>query len=271
MHHQRRRSGHVSANTSMTDVRKNSAVTLDELSAKYNSKNARPTLLTRRTTDKLSSTKLGKSPRQREQEWDDERWWEDERESFPQYCMTCEKQFATQDERVLYCSKECRAYDQENTTPAAVYPSHHSSNLTTHYPYYADAHTEPRDIIPRASPSRPSQTNYSPPATPEAATHTSAISALRSLSIRPPSPPSPSSTYHPSIWPFTRSAAASPPNSYSRPTSAMFPSTYDGGYFSNGYGSSAGYDMERPLPSRRPGTYSRPKSIELVTPMIAGR
>ncbi|OIW33614.1 hypothetical protein CONLIGDRAFT_185240 [Coniochaeta ligniaria NRRL 30616] len=268
MHHQRRRSGHASANTSMTDVRK--AVTLNELSAKYNSKAARPAPMTRRTTDK-SAQKLGKSPREREREWDDERWWEDERESFPQFCMTCEKQFAAQDERVLYCSEECRAYDQDSTTPASVYPSSHSSNLTAHYPYYAAGHPEPRDIIPRASPSRPSPSNYSPPTTPNTATHTSAISALRSLTIRPPSPPSPSSSYHPSIWPFSRSAATSPSNSYTRPASGMFSSTYDGGYYANGYGTSAGYDMERPLPSRRPGTYSRPKSIELVTPMIAGR
>lgn len=166
----------------------------------------------------------------------------------------------------------CRQFDQENSTPTAVYPSRHSSNLTTHYPFYAAGHPEPRDIIPRASPSRPSPShNYSPPITPDTATHTSAISALRSLTIRPPSPPSPSGSYHTSIWPFTRSAATSPTNSYTRPTSGMFASTYDVGYYATGYGSAAGYDTERPLPSRRPGTYSRPKSIELVTPMVAGR
>lgn len=66
----------------MTDVRK--AVTLSELSAKYNSKSSRPAPTIRRSTDR-SAHKLGKSPRERQQEWDDERWWEDERESFPQY------------------------------------------------------------------------------------------------------------------------------------------------------------------------------------------
>lgn len=81
MHHQRRKSGHTSANTSMTDVRK--AVTLSELSAKYNSRASRPEP-TRRTTDK-SVTKLGKSSRDREREWEDERWFQDERESFPQF------------------------------------------------------------------------------------------------------------------------------------------------------------------------------------------
>lgn len=82
MHHQRRKSGHASANTSMTDVRK--AVTVAELSAKYSSKASRPAPMTRRTTDKVAQ-KLGKNPRDREREWDDERWWEEERESFPQF------------------------------------------------------------------------------------------------------------------------------------------------------------------------------------------
>jgi hypothetical protein len=66
----------------MTDVRK--AVTISELSAKYNSKSSRPAPLTRRTTPQVAQ-KLGKSPREREREWDDERWWDDERESFPQF------------------------------------------------------------------------------------------------------------------------------------------------------------------------------------------
>lgn len=81
-HHHRRKSGHASANSSTTDVRK--AVTLTELSAKYSSKSSRPAPMTRRTTPQ-SAQKLGKSPRDREREWDEERWWEDERESFPQF------------------------------------------------------------------------------------------------------------------------------------------------------------------------------------------
>lgn len=164
----------------------------------------------------------------------------------------------------------CRRYDQQKTTTAQVYPSRHMSDQSANYPYYATGHPEPRDIIPRASPSRPSPNHFSPPVTPNTASHTTAISALRSLStMRPPSPPSPSSAYHPSIWPFTRSAATSPSGSYTRPTSGIYPSTYDGAYYGNGV--AAGYDMERPLPSRRPGVYSRPKSIELVTPVVGGR
>lgn len=135
------------------------------------------------------------------------------------------------------------------------------------YPFYSADTPEPRDIIPRASPSRPSSTYFAPP---DPVTHTSAISALRSLSIQDPSPPSPTLTgsYHTNIWPFSRSSGSSP-DSYSRPSAGYFSSTYDGGY----YGTQAGYTMssptmERPLPSRKPNSYSRPKSIELVTPMV---
>ncbi len=94
----------------------------------------------------------------------------------------------------------------------------------TSYPLFS-GHSEPKDIIPRASPSRPNSTHISPPTTPS---HTSAISALRSPSIRPPSPPSPSQTYTANIWPFARSAATSPSTSYTRPASGLFSSTYDG-------------------------------------------
>ena len=157
-------------------------------------------------------------------------------------------------------------HDQTATTPMSPsgrYPSLHANS----YPHYS-GYAEPRDIIPRASPSRPNSTHISPPTSPSAA-HTSAISALRSLSIRPPSPPSPTQTYTANIWPFARSAATSPSTSYSRPASGLFSSTYDGAY----YGAVGGYTMtsptmDRPLPSRRPGAYSRPKSIELVTPMM---
>jgi hypothetical protein len=75
-------------------------------------------------------------------------------------------------------------------------------------------------------------------------------------------------TYHSSIWPFARSVTAtSPSTSYSKPTTSLFSSTYDGAYYGAGsdyYGTSS----DRPLPSRRPAAYSRPKSIELVTPML---
>ena len=137
-----------------------------------------------------------------------------------------------------------------------------SSHPATQYPFFS-APPEPRDIIPRASPSRPSSTHISPPVTPA-----SAMAALKSLSIRPASPTSPVGTYHQGIWPFARSVTAiSPSSSYSKQSAGLFSSTYDGAYYSAGvdyYGTSS----DRPLPSRRPAAYSRPKSIELVTPML---
>lgn len=80
MHHHRRKSGHASANTSMTDVRK--FVTVSDLSSKH--KFSRPAPMTRKTTPQ-GGQKLGKSPRDREKEWEEDRFFDDERESFPQF------------------------------------------------------------------------------------------------------------------------------------------------------------------------------------------
>ncbi|KAK4137439.1 hypothetical protein BT67DRAFT_109195 [Trichocladium antarcticum] len=260
MHHHRRKSGHASGNTTMTDARR--SVTATDLS--YKKTSSRPTM-TRRTTPQ-TVPKLGKSPRDREREWEEDRWWDEERESFPQYCMNCEKQFIPSDDQSLYCTEGCRMQDQNNASVSSA-PSHYgSSHAATRYPFFSGP-PEPRDIIPRASPSRPSLTHISPPTTP--ASHTSAVSALKSLSIRPASPTSPTGAYHSSIWPFGRSVnATSPGNSYARPTTSFFPSTYDGAYYSTGGSDYYGPSSDRPLPSRSPATYLRPKSIELVTPML---
>ncbi|GAB1320484.1 hypothetical protein MFIFM68171_10694 [Madurella fahalii] len=256
MHH-RRKSGYASGNTSLTDVRK--AVTASDLS--YRKHSSRSAAMTRRITPQ-TAPKLGKTSRDREKEWDEDHWWDEERESFPQYCMICEKQFVPTDDQFLYCSETCRMHDQNSAGASAAPSCYGSSHSATQYPFFSGP-PEPRDIIPRASPSRPSSTHISPPITP--ATQ-SAVSALKSLSIRPPSPTSPVGTYHSSIWPFARSAT-SPGNSYSRPTT-IFSSTYDGAYYGTGGADSYGTSSDRPLPSRRPATYSRPKSIELVTPML---
>ncbi|EXF79597.1 hypothetical protein CFIO01_11362 [Colletotrichum fioriniae PJ7] len=253
MHHSRRKSG----NTSMMEK----TVTATDPS-RYGK---RPSTLTRRQTPQ----KLGKNPRDREREREQQDSWDDERESFPQFCMTCEKQFVPQDDRFLYCSESCRKLDQQTASTGRTMSQPHMGN----YPFYAACNPEPRDIVPRASPSRPNSMHFSPPTTPGATTgaqYSSAISALRSLSIRPPSPPSPTSS-HASIWPFTKSSTNSPSTSYNRGSNSFFPATYDGGYAANGYAynySSSG--MDRPLPTRRPTGpgYSRPKSIELVTPMV---
>jgi len=236
----------------MTDVRK--AVSASRPSA------------TRRTTPQ-SAQKLGRNPRDRERELEDELWWDEERESFPNYCMICEKQFvSSSDDRFLYCSEACRLHDQQTSSDGASFPSRYSSTqYTATIPLYSPLQ-EPRDIIPRASPSRPSSMHFSSPIMPET-THTSAISALKSsLAARPPSPASPVGSYHPRMWPFGQSTATSPNNSYSKPVSSYFPSTYDGAYYVGGlYGASS----DRPLPTRKPGMYSRPKSIELVTPLVS--
>ncbi|KAH8782745.1 hypothetical protein F5883DRAFT_131115 [Diaporthe sp. PMI_573] len=261
MHHHRRKSGHGSANTSTTDVRK--AVTVSDLSTRH--KSTRPAM-TRRTTPH----KLGKNLRERERDMDDEYWLsvEHERESFPQFCMTCEKQFVPQDEKFLYCSESCRARDHNNVSVSSMTPrSHgHGGRSSHNYPFYAAGTPEPKDIIPRASPSRPNSMHLSPPTSPTSTSHhTSAISALRSLSIRETSPPTPPGSYSNGVWPFSsRSNATSPSTSYgTRPTSMY--STYD----SYGYTMASPGTADRPLPSRRPGGYSRPKSIELVTPMTS--
>jgi hypothetical protein len=164
-------------------------------------------------------------------------------------------------------SCRCRARDQENTSPSVTFSGRHYAQTSSsiNYPVYS-GYPEPRDISPRASPSRPNSTHFSPPATP---TTTSAISALRSLSIRPPSPPSPTGgAYQTSIWPFSRSAATSPSTSYTRPVSGVFSSTFDESYYSSVASGGYAVTMDRPLPMRRPGIYARPKSIELVTPMV---
>ena len=76
MHHSRRKSGHGSANTSMTDVRK--AVANDASSTSRH----KPS----RKTTPQSAAKLGRSPRDRERDWEEERrWGDDERDSFPHY------------------------------------------------------------------------------------------------------------------------------------------------------------------------------------------
>jgi hypothetical protein len=98
--HSRRRSGHASGNTSLTDVRK--AVTATDPS--YKKYSSRPAPMTRRITPQ-SVPKLRRSTRDREKEEED-RWWDEERESFPEYCMICEKQFVPLDDQSLYCSQE---------------------------------------------------------------------------------------------------------------------------------------------------------------------
>ncbi|KAL6867900.1 hypothetical protein J3F83DRAFT_78668 [Trichoderma novae-zelandiae] len=259
MPHQRRKSGPLTATASTTDVRKAVAATPTQYK--------RPAMIRRHTPS--TAQKLGRGGR----EVNTEIWDNDERESFPQYCTICETEFHTHNESVLYCSDACRRVDQDSSAQAKSVRSYYTSVYARERAILKETMSEPRDIVPRASPSRPSSMHLtnSPPASPDTTLnyHTSAMSALRSLNVRPPSPPSPSGS---GIWPFSRSSATSPNNSYTRPSASLLyghPSTYDlgyGGAFSHEAGSGG---MDRPLPSRTPGGSSRPKSVELVVPMLS--
>lgn len=147
---------------------------------------------------------------------------------------------------------------------------------SSHYPFYDVQKPEPRDIIPRAVPSRPNSTYFGSSTVSTDITANSGAQRLFSTSsARPQSPPSPTTASSGNLWPFSRSVATSPSGSYSNAddhhsstTAGAYPSTYHVG--TTGYGYAYGYSgMDRPLPSRQGGAYSRPKSIELVTPMIS--
>ncbi|KAI0997353.1 hypothetical protein K3495_g10830 [Podosphaera aphanis] len=110
-------------------------------------------------------------------------------ESFPQYCMTCEKQLELAKNSSLYCSESCRTHDQSFDPLKDFEPtrSRNSSCLTlttlcaenllsTPYP------AEGPDIIPPLSPTPPTHSCISLTAGPS----NSALESLRSLSIHIP-------------------------------------------------------------------------------------
>ncbi|UKZ80623.1 hypothetical protein TrVFT333_008386 [Trichoderma virens FT-333] len=262
MPHQRRKSGPYSANSSTTDVRK--AVTATPTQYK------RPAMTRRHTPS--NAQKLGRGHR----EANSEVWDNDERESFPSIgmntnihlsCMTCEKQFVPHDEMFLYCSDACRRVDQNTSSHQAASVHSYYGAVHNSYAHYPGDKSEPRDIaqldaLQQLSPASPGTAlNY----------HTSAMSALRSLNVRPPSPPSPTGS---GIWPFSRSSATSPNNSYTRPsTSGLFSSasTYDLGYGGTYSHDSASGAMDRPLPSRNPGAAARgQRASSLSSPCCLG-
>ncbi|XWW97056.1 hypothetical protein V2A60_005037 [Cordyceps javanica] len=233
-HHQRRKSGH---GHSGADTRKSDS-----------SRQVRPTISRRYTP-----TTIHRSSRSSRYESSSED------ESFPQFCMSCEKQFLPASDNFLYCSENCRRSDQSSSYSAS-YSSYSAANdysLARRQSYYA-SDTEPKDIIPQASPSRPNSMLLatSPPATPGTyygSKPESALSALRSLTaIHPPSPPSPTGSAG-GFWPFGKNTATSPSSSYARQHMLSMEASYT-------YHAST----DRPLPSRS----SRPKSSELVTPII---
>ncbi|KAG5961348.1 hypothetical protein E4U57_007730 [Claviceps arundinis] len=233
MHHHRRRSGHGHGSTSTTDVRKSTA------SSDSSSKSKRPSTTRRHTPS--SSTKSSRSHHDREHEEDEDSCYS-EREFFPQFCAVCETQFSSP-KRNLYCSDKCRQLD------ANVVPSRpRKYSVTEQSSYYSTLHTEPPDIIRRASPSRPLS------------------------STRRPSPPR-----HLSDWPsYSRGAAISPsgPSRQLGPyRSSAYNSTPDTSYqYTSGdttYDTST-YDtgstgLDRPAPPRQSGSGSKSKSVDLLT------
>ncbi|KAG6294918.1 hypothetical protein E4U09_002435 [Claviceps aff. purpurea] len=235
MHHHRRRSGHGHGSTSTTDVRKSTA------SSDSSSKSKRPSTTRRHTPS--SATKSGRSHHERENEEDEDSCYS-EREFFPQFCAVCETQFSSP-KRNLYCSDKCRQLDA-NAVPSRP----RKFSVTEQSSYYSTLHTEPPDIVRRASPSRPLS------------------------STRRPSPPR-----HPSDWPSYSRGAAISPSGPSRQSGTYRSSAYDTHDTSYQYTSgdttydTSTYDtgstgLDRPAPPRQSGSGSKSKSVDLLTRVL---
>ena len=153
-----------------------------------------------------------------------------------------------------------------------------SAASTSGYPFYATDNPVPRDIVPRASPSRPTSTrlasDQSPPNMPPHTYHASGTLSMpvslgvllcRSFHGNSPSLPSPDTAG--GDWPFSSAGTSQSTmtNSSSNSTSSS------SGIFSttgNGIQEYGGYS-EEPLPSQQPGgRYSRVRNIELLASMV---
>ncbi|KAE8454315.1 hypothetical protein EG329_005240 [Mollisiaceae sp. DMI_Dod_QoI] len=132
---------------------------------------SRPAALSRKTTPQF----IPKAPSSgraeyRHRDRDDEERGRDSGESFPQFCMTCEKQFLPANNTFLYCSEACRLHDQAppptlRTNSYSAYPSS-SPPLTPYsrhfssYPSATPSHEDGPDIIPRFSPTQSRPRSY---------------------------------------------------------------------------------------------------------------
>ena len=160
----------------------------------------------------------------------------------------------------------CRKEDESLSLSPTFPPAAPSSSLTSLYsPVDLDS---PRDIVPRAAPSRPHPIDTSPH---DLSTTSPAMSALRSIHHGPPSPPSAS------IWPWRTPTIVEPTSaksySFKNPggwfsTRAQQPQLRD--YYQQDNAQHQ-YDlyttMGRPLAPKKPGQSVRPKSIELMQPL----
>ncbi|QSZ37703.1 hypothetical protein DSL72_008802 [Monilinia vaccinii-corymbosi] len=175
-HHVRRKSG------------KESAVVAEK-------RTSRPTTLHKKTTQATT-----KAARNKEVESQSAK---DNEESFPQFCMTCEKQFTPANSAFLYCSEQCRLHDQAPTYTSrsnshAMAP--HSPPLTpfmSSTPLYSPE--EPRDIVPRLSPTQSRPRSYF---------NSSPYSTDFSDSYQAPSTSLPTSHFYTSSQADTRSSSA---------------------------------------------------------------
>lgn len=205
-------------------------------------------------------------------------------EAFPQFCMTCEKQFLHSQTTLLYCSDRCRLRDQ----PAL-------SNITSSRFIYNDympatnLRTEGPDILPRYSPTPSYPAPHRPASSPN-----QALESLRSLATALPrvkdssSPSVPRSRAGSGFWShasFTAKATVKPGLEPSPP--AYIVSQGHGPVFSvknlgsktDYFASYSGYmnsrkwdtltDTNRPLPKKvaTAGCGQRSRSIDLITPL----
>ncbi|KAH6664973.1 hypothetical protein B0J14DRAFT_492931, partial [Halenospora varia] len=197
----------------------------------------------------------------------------DSGESFPQFCMTCEKQFLPANNTFLYCSETCRLHDQTPTGRTSSYPATPSSPPLTPYSRHfsslpGSTPDEGPDIIPRFSPTQsrprsyfnsdPYPASYQPPTYSTPPKHdrsnrnSTALASLRELATalpkssrngEPESPPKSSassmSRTGSGVWnymPFTSNSKNSTPTPSATPGNSYGNGTYS---VSQSYGGAA--------------------------------
>ncbi|CAI4211519.1 unnamed protein product [Parascedosporium putredinis] len=151
-YHSRRKSGQgLPTNTSMTDVRKAMGAEKRQRSSGSTSKRSKE--------QQPTTYKLGRSPKEREREYYEYADDGDGRDTFPQYCMACEKQFLPVDDRCLYCSEACREFDENSFRHAAPLAGRPAAVSTT------NPRRPPRRLstLPRATTANPKTSSPAPP------------------------------------------------------------------------------------------------------------
>ncbi|KAL2064377.1 hypothetical protein VTL71DRAFT_4871 [Oculimacula yallundae] len=126
-------------------------------------KSTRPAPLSRRTTPQHTA-RLATGRNSHRDRDEDVYAGRDSGESFPQFCMTCEKQFLPANNTFLYCSEACRAHDQAPSQPIRSNSYSSSPPLTPYanqfsYPSTTTYEDGP-DIIPRFSPTQSRPRSY---------------------------------------------------------------------------------------------------------------